>query len=70
MTGVLRKFRFRPGSGVPLWRHGTTPVLFVRVRAAQTLVDEMYGTEEACWYRCLNNVHVCVAGLRGMNGAP
>lgn len=70
MTGVLGKFRFGTRSDVPLWRHGTTPVLFVHLRAAQTLVDEMYESEEACWYRCSNNVHVCVVRSWGMKGAP
>ena len=48
MPGVLGKFRFRARSGVPLWRHGTTPVLFVRARESRSLVDETYETEGAC----------------------
>lgn len=48
VTGVLGKFRFRARSGVVLWRHGTTPVLFVRARDARSLVDDSYETEAAC----------------------
>jgi hypothetical protein len=48
VTGVFRKFRFRARSDVLLWRHGTTPVLFVRARDARSLVDDSYGTEAAC----------------------
>jgi len=48
MTGVLGKFRFRARSGIALWRHGTTPVLFVRARDARSLVDYSYETEAAC----------------------
>jgi len=48
VTGVFGKFRFRARSGVLLWRHGTTPVLFVRVRDARSLVDDSYETEAAC----------------------
>lgn len=48
VTGVLGKFRFRARSGVLLWRHGTTPVLFVRARVARSLVDDSYETEAAC----------------------
>lgn len=48
VTGVFGKFRFRARSGVSLWRHGTTPVLFVRARDARSLVDDWYGTEAAC----------------------
>lgn len=48
VTGVLGKFRFRARSGVLLWRHGTTPVLFVRARDARSLVDDSCDTEAAC----------------------
>lgn len=48
MTGEPRTFRFRARPGVLLWRHGTTPVLFVRARDARSLIDVSYGTEEAC----------------------
>jgi hypothetical protein len=45
---ILGKFRFRIRSGVPLWRHGPTPVLFVRAPDARSLVDSSYETEAAC----------------------
>ncbi|GGY04365.1 hypothetical protein GCM10010510_57890 [Streptomyces anandii JCM 4720] len=48
VAGVLRKFRFHARSAAALWRHGTTPVLFVRARDAPTLVDDSNGTQEAC----------------------
>lgn len=48
MPGILRKFRFRARAGVALWRHGTTPVLFVRARDARSLIDDSMGPEEAC----------------------
>lgn len=48
MAGEFGTFRFRARPGVLLWRHGTTPVLFVRARDARSLIDVSYGTEEAC----------------------
>ncbi|GGV83006.1 hypothetical protein GCM10010294_58830 [Streptomyces griseoloalbus] len=48
VPGIFWKFRFRARSGVLLWRHGTTPVLFVRARDPRSLVDDSYGTEAAC----------------------
>ncbi|GAA2255366.1 hypothetical protein GCM10010104_60430 [Streptomyces indiaensis] len=48
VTGVFGKLRFRARSGIPLRRHGTTPVLFVRARDARSLVEDSYGTESAC----------------------
>ncbi len=48
VAGVFGKFRFRARSGVPLWRHGTTPVLFVGARDARSLVDDSYETEATC----------------------
>jgi hypothetical protein len=48
LTDVCGKFRFRIRSGVPLWRHGPTPVLLVRARDARSLVDDSYETEAAC----------------------
>ncbi|GAA2537558.1 hypothetical protein GCM10010398_25040 [Streptomyces fimbriatus] len=61
VTGVFGKFRFRARPGVPLWRHGTTPVLFVRAREPRSLVDDPYGTEAACRHPCAMCVQVCVA---------
>ncbi|GAA3497500.1 hypothetical protein GCM10019016_046030 [Streptomyces prasinosporus] len=60
VTGVFRKFRFRARPGVSLWRHGPTPVLFVRARDARSLVDDAYGPEAACWCPRAEYVQVCV----------
>ena len=48
VAGEFGTFRFRARPGVLLWRHGTTPVLFVRARDARSLVEDSYGTEAAC----------------------
>ena len=61
VTGVLGKFRFRARSAVLLWRHGTTPVLFVRARDARSLVDGLYETEAAHQRPSTKNGGVCVA---------
>ncbi|BFO14163.1 hypothetical protein SHKM778_05510 [Streptomyces sp. KM77-8] len=48
VTGVLRTFRFHTRPGVLMWRHGNTPVLFVRARDARSLVDYPCETEATC----------------------